>query len=261
MISVNAALCMSENERSYSSALVTGASGLVGQAIVKKMCAAGMTVHAVSRNAETLKQLSIQTGCVSHAIDITDTSAITELAASLEIDVLVNNAGVAKPGSITNGSLEDIDEQINVNIRSIMHFAHLLLPGMMARDCGHIVSIGSMSGHYNFAGNAAYHATKSAIHMLSRQLRIDLFGHRVRVTEITPGRIKTEMFSKALGKTIKEADQQFFDGFEPLLPDDIAAAVYYAVSAPPHVNVSHIELLPTMQVPGGVQIAKSNPIT
>jgi NADP-dependent 3-hydroxy acid dehydrogenase YdfG len=153
--------------------------------------------------------------------------------------------------------MEDIDAQIDVNIRAVLHLTRLTLRGMVERNRGHIVNIGSMAGHYNFAGNAVYHATKAAVHMLSRQLRYDLYGKRVRVTEISPGRVQTEMFAKALGQNVNAAHQQFFEGYEVLQPEDIADAILYAVSVPRYVNISLMEILPTMQVPGGLRIAKS----
>ena len=239
----------------YASALVTGASGLIGQAIVESLCDMGLTVHAVSRNGKVLGQLAERTGCIVHSIDIADTRALEVLVPALNVDILVNNAGVSAAASIVDGDPAAIDAQIDVNLRAVMHLVRLTAPGMLARNRGHIVMIGSMAGHHNFAGHAAYHATKAAIPMLCRQLRLDFFGKPIRGTEISPGRVKTEMFAKALSLEPGEAEAKFFDGHETLLPRDIADAVAYSVSAPPHVNIAHLELLPTMQVPGGVRIA------
>jgi len=241
----------------YKSVLVTGASGLMGQALVEAFASSGLTVHAMSRNSAQLEELSSRTGCIVHAVDIADTRALEAIVPQLQVDVLVNNAGTAAAGSVHDGDPAAIDAQVDVNLRAVMHLSRLVLPGMIERDRGHIVTISSMSGHYNFPGHAAYHATKAAIQTFCRQLRIDLFGQRIRVTEISPGRVKTEMFSKALGLDSGDAEGRFFDGYETLLPSDVADAVLYAVGSPRRVNVSLIDLLPTMQVPGGIRIAQA----
>lgn len=242
----------------YSVALVTGASGMVGQAIVARLREAGLEVHAVSRDRDRLEALAARTGCIPHVLDLADTPGLATLVEKLELDLLVNNAGVAGPGPIAGSDAATVDSAVDVNLRAVLHLVRLAVPGMMARNRGHIVSIGSIAGHHNFPGNAAYHATKGALHLMTRQLRVDLFGTRVRVTEITPGRIRTEMFAKTLGTSIEAAEQQFFEDYEPLLPDDIANALAYAVGAPQHVNIAHIEILPTAQVPGGLRMAKAS---
>ena len=241
----------------YRSALVTGASGLVGQALVERLRTAGLIVHAVSRDGAKLDDLAARTGCIAHAIDIADTHAVEALMAALEIDVLINNAGASGPRRLADSDAATVDAAIDVNLRAVLHLVRLALPGMIARQRGHIVSIGSIAGHYAFPGNAAYNATKAALHLMTKQLRVDLTGTPVRVTEIAPGRIRTEMFAKTLGSSVEEAERTFFEGYEPLLPDDIADAVAYVVGAPPHVNVSHLEIVPTMQVPGGLTMSKS----
>lgn len=240
----------------YQTALVTGASGGMGWAIAERLAAKGLTVHALARNGDKLKELQDTCGVIPHAIDVTDTAAITELVRDLPIDVLVNNAGVSRPGSILQSDAFDIDEQIDVNLRAGLHLSRLLLPGMMERDRGHIVNITSMAGHYEFGGHIAYHATKAAMHTVSRQLRVDAFGRRVRVTEISPGRVETDIFAKVEKIDPAEAKRKYYEGFEMPQTSDIADAVEYAVGAPQYVNIGLIELLPTLQVPGGLRTAK-----
>lgn len=240
----------------YRNALVTGASGGMGRAIAERLCAKGLTVHALARNASKLAELQAACGAVPHAIDVTDTDAVTALLADLEIDVLVNNAGVSRPGSLLTSDAFDIDEQIDVNLRAALHLSRLVLPGMMQRDRGHIVNITSMAGHYEFGGHIAYHATKAAMHTVSRQLRVDAFGRRVRVTEISPGRVETDIFAHVEKIDPAEAKRKYFDGFEMPQTSDIADAVEYAIGAPQYVNIGLIELLPTLQVPGGLRTAK-----
>ncbi|MDF3854515.1 SDR family oxidoreductase [Paracoccus sp. P2] len=240
----------------YKTALVTGASGGMGWAIAERLRAKGLTVHALARNADKLQELADRCGVIPHAVDVSDTEAVTALVKDLEIDVLVNNAGVSRPGSILTSSAFDIDEQIDVNLRAALHLARLLLPGMMARDRGHIVNITSMAGHYEFGGHIAYHATKAAMHTVSRQLRVDAFGRRVRVTEISPGRVETDIFAKVEKIDPAEAKRKYYEGFEMPQVSDIADAVEYAVGTPQYVNINLIELLPTLQVPGGLRTAK-----
>lgn len=240
----------------YKTALVTGAAGGMGAAITERLCAKGLTVHALSRNAEKLDELANRFGAIPQVVDVTDTDALTGLLADMEIDILVNNAGVSRPGSILQSNAFDIDEQIDVNLRAVLHLSRLVLPGMMERDRGHIVNIGSMAGHYEFGGHIAYMATKAAVHTVSRQLRVDAFGRRVRVTEISPGRVETDIFAKVEKIDPAEAKRKYYEGFEMPQVSDIADAVEYAIGAPQYVNIGLIELLPTLQVPGGLRTAR-----
>ncbi|GHE76211.1 oxidoreductase [Amycolatopsis deserti] len=239
----------------YKTALVTGASTGIGAEVVERLAKQGLRVHAVARNAERLDELARRTGCVPHAVDVTSTAALTELVDGLEIDVLVNNAGVSRTGNILTADEFAVDEQVAVNIQAVLHLVRLVMPGMVERDLGHIVNISSIAGVYNFRGNTIYHATKSAVHTLSRQLRVDAFGRRVRVTEICPGRVETEIFGRLLGD-MDRAQREYYDGYESLKPEDIADAIEFAITSPRHVNVGHIEILPTFQVPGGLNFER-----
>lgn len=240
----------------YKTALVTGASGGMGWAIAERLRANGLDVHAVARNGAKLQELADHCGVIPHAVDVSDTETLTELLSGLEIDVLVNNAGVSRPGNLLDSNAFDIDEQIDVNLRAGLHLARLTLPGMMERDNGHIINITSMAGHYEFGGHIAYHATKAAMHTVSRQLRVDAFGRRVRITEISPGRVETDIFANVEKIDPAEAKKKYFEGMEMPQTSDIADAVEYAVGAPKYVNIGLIELLPTLQVPGGLRTAK-----
>lgn len=239
----------------YRTALVTGASAGIGAAIVETLRRNGLAVHAVSRNGARLAELAARTGCIAHALDISDLPALEAFLAPLEIDVLVNNAGVSRAGDIATMDAFGVDEQIDVNLRAALHLIRLTLPGMMARDRGHVVNITSIAGLYHFSGNTVYHATKAAMHMVSRQTRVAAYGRRVRVTEIVPGRAETEIFGKVIGD-MEAAHRQFYDGYESLKAEDVAAAAEYAIGAPGHVNIGQIEIMPTLQVPGGLNFLK-----
>ena len=239
----------------YKTALVTGASSGIGAAVVERLRSEGLQVHALARSAKALGALAERTGCIAHAIDVTDLAGITRLAGEVEFDVLVNNAGVDRPESILKAKAEDIDLLIDVNLRAVLHLCRLVVPGMVARDRGHVVNISSIAGAYNFGGNSTYHATKAAVSMLSRQLRIDAFGKRVRVTEICPGRVATDIFAHVHGDS-KEIREKFIEGFELPQATDIANAIAFAIAAPIAVNIGHMEITPTLQVPGGLSTAR-----
>lgn len=240
----------------YRTALVTGASSGIGAAVVERFCHEGLTVHALARRAEMLDALSARTGCIPHALDVSDLQGITRLADSIDFDILVNSAGVDRPGSILAADAESIDLLVDVNLRAILHLVRLIVPGMATRNRGHVVNISSIAGAYNFGGNSTYHATKAAVHMLSRQLRVDLYGKLVRVTEICPGRVATDIFAHVHGDST-ETHRRFIEGF--LLPEavDIADAIAFAIAAPLAVNVGLIEIMPTLQVPGGLQTMRA----
>jgi len=239
----------------YKTALVTGASSGIGAAVVERLRAEGLQVHALARSAQALGALAERTGCIAHAIDVTDLAAVTRLAQEVEFDVLVNNAGVDRPGSILKADAEGIDLLVDVNLRAVLHLCRLVVPGMVARDRGHVVNISSIAAAYNFNGNSTYHATKAAVSMLSRQLRIDVFGKRVRVTEICPGRVATDIFAHVHGDS-RETHERFVEGFELPQARDIASAIAFAIDAPIAVNVGHMEITPTLQVPGGLQTTR-----
>jgi NADP-dependent 3-hydroxy acid dehydrogenase YdfG len=239
----------------YRTALVTGASSGIGSAIVHRFRREGLDVHAVARNGEALARLAAETGCIAHALDVADLAGLTRLVSSTEIDVLVNNAGVDRPRKFLEAEAEDIDLLVDVNLRAVLHLCRLVVPGMVARDRGHVVNISSIAGAYNFGGNSTYHATKAAVSMLSRQLRIDAFGKRVRVTEICPGRVATDIFAHVHGDT-PETRAKFIDGYELPEASDVADAIAFAVAAPVAVNIGHIEITPTLQVPGGLSTAR-----
>jgi NADP-dependent 3-hydroxy acid dehydrogenase YdfG len=239
----------------YRTALVTGASSGIGAAVVRRFRREGLAVHAVARSADALASLAAETGCIPHVVDVSDRAAITRLFGATEIDILVNNAGVDRPRKLLEAEADDIDAIVDVNLRAVLHLCRLVVPGMVARDRGHVVNISSIAGAYNFGGNSTYHATKAAVSMLSRQLRIDAFGKRVRVTEICPGRVATDIFAHVHGDT-PETRANFIDGYELPEASDVADAIAFAVAAPIAVNIGHIEITPTLQVPGGLSTAK-----
>lgn len=238
----------------YKVAVVTGATSGVGRATVDSFLSRGLTVHAIARDEERLAHLA-SLGTITHALDLADTEALESALVDVEADIVVNSAGVSRMGNILSANRSDIDAMVDINLTAVLHVIRLVLPGMVARDRGHIVNISSIAGHYNFFGHTAYHSTKAAIHQLSRQLRNDTLGKRIRVTELSPGRIETEIFSRNLGgtpETDAAAWATYYEGYESLKVEDIVSAIDFAIDAPVHVNLGLIELMPTFQVPGGL---------
>jgi len=245
----------------YRTALVTGANTGMGAAVTEILTKRGLTVYGVARNKERLDEVAATTGMIPLAVDITDIDALSAAVEGLEIDVLINNAGVSATGNILDASADSVDAMVDVNLRAVLHLCRLLMPGMVERDLGHIVNISSIAGLYNFYGHTAYHATKAAVHQISRQLRNDTIGKRIRVTEICPGRVETEIFGRNLGgspEAMKEAWETYYEGFESITTKDIADTIEFAIDAPRHVNLGLIEIMPTFQVPGGLDFVRRN---
>jgi NADP-dependent 3-hydroxy acid dehydrogenase YdfG len=244
----------------YRTALVTGASSGIGAATVRRLCAEGLEVHALGRDAHRLAGLSAETGCRVAKVDVNDLEALGELAASTEFDILVNNAGQSRRSNILDTAPDDVDILVDVNLRAVLHLTRLVVPGMARRNCGHVVNISSIAGHYAFGENAttfnssvAYHATKAGIHSLSQQLRVDLYGTCVRVTEVSPGRVATSIFQNQ--NAADNPDARFVGAFETLQSEDIADAIAFAVGSPARMNVAMIEIVPTFQVVGELRFA------
>lgn len=233
----------------YKTALVTGASSGIGAAVVTALAGRGMTVHMVARRGERLAEIAERTGAIAHVLDLRETDEVHARLGDLEVDVLINNAGLGRGyESFFATDPAEIDTVLDTNITAALHVVRATAPGMIGRKRGHIVNIGSIAGLYPIKF-ALYAASKGAIHLFSQNLRIELQGTGIRVTEICPGRVATEFFEGAFSD--EEARRKFVDGFEILQPEDIADAIVYALDAPWRVNVGRIELTPTEQTLGG----------
>ncbi len=236
----------------YKSAVVTGASSGIGEAVVRALSAQGLEVRAVARRAERLQKLAAETGCTVHVLDLRDTDALYATLQAVEADVLINNAGMGRGfDTLFQASREDVEQTIGTNVTAAIHLVRALAPGMIARKRGHIVNTGSVAGLYPLL-SSLYGASKGAIHVFSQNLRLELQASAVRCTEICPARVRTEFFEVALQD--KNRAEEGYAGFEVLEPQDIAAAIVYALDAPWRVNVSTIEVAPTEQCIGGTRI-------
>jgi NADP-dependent 3-hydroxy acid dehydrogenase YdfG len=241
----------------YNTALVTGASAGIGWVVVERLRKEGLEVHALARNRERLAQLAVTTGCKYHFADVRDNAAIANVVSGLEIDVLVNNAGLQRMPSISECNEENMDVTIDVNLTAVLHLVRLVMPAMVARDRGHIINISSTAAIHRFESSSMHHAAKAGIHVLSQQRRIDGHGHRVRVTQICLSRTETNLLGTAIGGDMAEARKRFFYGYEVLQPADIADAIAFVIRVRAHANISNIEIVSTMQMPGGLRYAKS----
>ena len=232
-------------------ALVTGASSGIGEATVRALRDHQVMVHAAARRGDRLDELAQETGCIPHVIDVRDRDAVARLG-ELPIDILVNNAGLGRAlGSVWTAEVDDIERTVDTNVTAAIHMIQAFVPGMVERGKGHVINMSSVLGLHSFPA-ALYGATKGAIHMLSRDLRCELEGTGVRVTEICPGRVTTEFYHVAIDDPDRR--QQVIDTpSEDLTPADIADAIVYVVSAPWRVNVALMEILPTEQTYGGAQ--------
>ena len=233
-------------------ALVTGASSGIGAATVRALCDAGWQVVATARRADRLADLAGATGCDAVTLDVTDGAAVKRVCGSQPFDLIVNNAGLARSmGSVWSATDDDVDRTIDTNLKGVVNVVRAVVPGMIERGRGHIVNMSSVIALYP-APAALYGATKGALHALSQDLRQELQGTGVRVTEICPGRVATEFYDVALDD-LEAAARAKASGIHDLTPDDVAQAVVYAASAPWRVNVSLIEIVPTEQTYGGSQ--------
>ncbi len=242
----------------YQSALVTGASRGIGEAIVREFRARDMVVHAVALPEQSLYDMANDTGAIAHGLDLRDTDALAALITDLNVDVLVNNAGILtelQPFAATTPTT--IDALIDVNLRAALHVTNLLLPGMIARDRGHIFFMGSIAGKHPTPNTATYGATKAALHAFAEGLRCDLLGSAIRVTVLMPGRVQTRLYDGIFGGHDK-ASEALYDDFDAIQPHDIATVIGHAMDLPLHVDLTTIEVLPTKQIFGGSTISRNS---
>lgn len=231
--------------------LVTGASSGIGAGVVEVLCANGFSVHAVARREDRLAALAKRTRCSTHALDVTDTAAVEALIVDVLPEIVICNAG--RGGGfegIANASLSEIAETVELNVTSTLDLLRSCLPGMIRNGAGHVVTIGSVAALYPSI-SALYGGTKAAIGMTAQNLRLELRGTGIRVTDIRPGRVATEFYDIALQDPKKSAAAKT-TGIRELDPREIGEAIHYAISAPQHVNVSTIELQPVEQTYGGL---------
>jgi 3-hydroxy acid dehydrogenase/malonic semialdehyde reductase len=236
--------------------LVTGATAGFGLAIARRFAADGADIIAVGRRQERLAVLAAELGedrVHRVALDVADRAAVEAAIAGLPpafaaIDLLVNNAGLARGlEPAQSADLDDWDAMVDTNVKGLMYMTRAVLPGMVARDSGHIVNIGSTAGEWPYPGGNVYGATKAFVRQFSLNLRADLFGTKLRVTDIEPGLVGGTEFSTIRFKGDDTKANSVYAGTEPLTPEDIADAVHWVATRPARVNVNTLQVMPVVQ--------------
>ncbi len=234
--------------------MITGASSGIGEACARAFASLGDRLILAARRMDRLETLAAELDMPTHLIelDVRDRSTVESVIADLpadwsDIDVLVNNAGLSRGlEPVHQGNRDDWEEMIDTNIKGLLWLTRAVVPGMVSRDCGHVINIGSVSGHDVYPGGAVYCGTKYAVHAITTGLRIDLKGTRVRCTTVDPGMVESEFSLVRFHGDADKADP-VYRNFPPLQPGDVAEAVVWSASRPAHVNVGEIILWPTDQ--------------
>jgi NADP-dependent 3-hydroxy acid dehydrogenase YdfG len=229
-------------------ALVTGASSGIGATTARSLAAAGFEVVAAARRIERLEELARDVEGRAMRLDVTDPDSVAELAKALpELSVLVNNAG----GALGVEPVADADEgswrqMYETNVMGVMRVTKALLPALERDGGGHIVVLGSVAGVEVYPGGGGYTAAKHAAHAVTKTLRLELLGRPVRVTEVAPGLVETEFSLVRFGGNRAQAEA-VYEGTTPLTGEDVADAIAYVVTRPPHVDIDYLSIKPTEQ--------------
>ena len=248
-------------------ALITGATSGIGAACARRFAFGGYDLVLTGRDAEKLQ--GVKTDCEAAGVevldcrfDVRDLAACREVVESLkgtrweEIDVLINNAGLARGlEKEYEGDPEDWETMIDTNIKGLLWMTRLVVPGMVARNRGHVINIGSVAGDAAYAGGNVYCATKSAVKTITDGLRIDVAESAVRVTNVKPGLVETN-FSVVRFHGDKQRADNVYKGIQPLTGDDIPDVAFYAASAPAHVQIAEVLVLATHQANGSTIVRK-----
>ena len=243
-------------------AFITGATSGIGEACARKFAEGGYRLIITGRNAEKTEALKTAleangTEVRSLVFDVRDAAAAKAAVESLDEDwatpdVLINNAGLALGlEKEYEGDMADWDTMIDTNIKGLLTMTRLIVPGMVARNAGHIINIGSVAGDAAYAGGNVYCATKAAVKTITDGLRIDVAETALRVTNIKPGLVETN-FSRVRFHGDNERADKVYQGIQPLTGTDIANVAYYVASAPAHVQIAEVLVLATHQASGSI---------
>eukprot|EP00002_Diphylleia_rotans_P030862 TRINITY_DN6388_c0_g1_i1.p1 TRINITY_DN6388_c0_g1~~TRINITY_DN6388_c0_g1_i1.p1 ORF type:complete len:261 (+),score=46.00 TRINITY_DN6388_c0_g1_i1:71-853(+) len=239
--------------------VVTGASSGIGEACAHRFAASGAKLVLVARRQDRLNK--VKSDIIHHypdakvhvqVADVTDAATVEKIPSNLpepfqNVSVLVNNAGLALGLQRTwEAKLEDIHAMVDTNIKGVMYFLRAFVPGMRERSQGHIINMSSVAGTFRYPNGSVYCASKHGVEAITTVLRMELIDTPIRVTAINPGLVETE-FSLVRFKGDADQAKKPYVGIQPLSGDDVADAVLYAASRPPHVQISQIEIMPTHQ--------------
>jgi 3-hydroxy acid dehydrogenase/malonic semialdehyde reductase len=243
-------------------ALITGATSGIGEACAHLFAREHYNLVLTGRRTDRLEKLAkklnteYNTEIAISSFDVRDreqvVSNLEELPANWKkVNVLINNAGLSQGlDPIQKGSYDDWDTMIDTNIKGLLYVSRVVSNWMIDNKFGHIINIGSIAGKEVYPNGNVYCATKHAVDALNKAMRIDLLSHGIRVTGVHPGAVETE-FSEVRFKGDKERAKKVYDGFEPLVAQDIAETIWFAVSRPPHVNINDMVVMPTAQATAG----------
>ncbi|EMH4161046.1 bifunctional NADP-dependent 3-hydroxy acid dehydrogenase/3-hydroxypropionate dehydrogenase YdfG [Pluralibacter gergoviae] len=242
--------------------LVTGATAGFGECITRRFIANGHRVIATGRRHERLQELKEELGDNLYPVqlDVRNRAAIEEMIANLpagwgEIDILVNNAGLAlgmEPAH--KASVEDWENMIDTNNKGLVYMTRAVLPGMVERNRGHIINIGSTAGSWPYAGGNVYGATKAFVRQFSLNLRTDLHGTAVRVTDIEPGLVGGTEFSNVRFKGDDAKAEKTYENAGALTAEDVTEAVWWVATLPARVNINTVEMMPVSQTYAGLSV-------
>lgn len=246
--------------------LITGASAGFGKALAERLVAKGHRVIGCARRLDKLNALAETLGenFLPVVMDVSDTDAIPHIIANLpdgfnQIDVLVNNAGLAlgtEPAYKAN--LDDWMRMTDTNVKGLIALTHAILPAMVDRDSGYIINVGSIAGNWPYFGGNVYGATKAFVKQFSLNLRADLFGTQVRVTNIEPGVVAGTEFSNVRYHGDDEKAAKVYDGFKTMTGEDIGDILLWLIESPAHINVNRLEVMPVAQTYNGLTVAKQD---
>ncbi len=245
---------------------ITGATAGFGAQTARKFIAEGHHVIAAGRRKERLVALHQELGerLFPLVLDVRERGAADRALETLtapfdSIDVLVNNAGLAlglEPAQAAN--LDDWDDMIDTNVKGLTYMTRAVLPQMVARNRGHVVNLGSVAGEFPYPGGNVYGATKAFVYQFSLNLRADLFGTNVKVTDVEPGLCGGTEFSNVRFKGDDARAAKVYDGTQPLTADDVADTIYWVATRPAHVNINSVQMMPTCQSFAPFQIKRTD---
>jgi len=237
--------------------LITGATSGFGAACARRFAQGGWQLVLVGRREDRLQKMATELAAAVTAavtLDVRDQRAVESALGELDVDVLLNNAGLALGlERAWKVGLDDWETMVDTNVKGVMYCTRAVLPGMVVRNRGHVVNIGSTAGSWPYPGGNVYGATKAFVEQFSRNLRADLLGTRVRVTHLAPGMAQTE-FSNVRFKGDDARAGQVYAGAEPLYAEDIAEIVFFVVNLPDHVNVNALEVMSIHQAWGHLAV-------
>lgn len=246
--------------------LVTGATAGFGESITRRFVNNGHKVIATGRRQERLQALKQELGdaVLTLSLDVRDRAAVEKALVELpaewrDIDVLVNNAGLAlglEPAH--RASLDDWETMIDTNNKGLVYMTHAVLPGMVERNSGHIINIGSTAGRWPYAGGNVYGATKAFVRQFSLNLRADLQKTPVRVTDIEPGLVGGTEFSNVRFKGDDAKAELAYENANALTPEDVTEAVWWVANLPKHVNINTLEMMPVSQSFAGLSVNRES---